>query len=89
MPPKEGAWYGKGLRNHNAVSHYHLKKGDVLAFGTLQDSEGDIDLVFFPKVWNECSLLKLDETVLLKGNIDNSKPQKSYFVVSGIAEDVA
>jgi DNA polymerase III alpha subunit len=62
------------------------RKGDVMAFGTLQDStKGTFDLVFFPDVWNECkSFVNLGEAVTLKGSIDNCNPQKPCLKVSSV-----
>jgi DNA polymerase-3 subunit alpha len=69
------------------------KNGNDMAFGTLRDFEGDIDLVFFSKIWNECrDLLTLDEFVALKGSIDpanDRNPQKPGFKVSSIADIAA
>ena len=64
------------------------KKNNSLAFGTLQDSEGNIDLVFFAKVFNECrELLKLNELLTLCGSIDlESNSNKKSFKVSGMAK---
>ena len=66
------------------------KNGNEMAFGTLTDYEGDIDLVFFSKVWSDCrDLLKLDEIVALKGSIDpanDRNPEKPGFKVSSIAD---
>jgi DNA polymerase-3 subunit alpha len=65
-------------------------KGNDMAFGTLQDFEGEIDLVFFSKVWDECrALLKLDEFVALKGSVDPEKDKdrkRPGFKVSSIAD---
>jgi DNA polymerase-3 subunit alpha len=61
-----------------------------MAFGTLQDFEGDIDLVFFSKAYAECrQLLKLDEIVALKGSVDpenERNPEKISFKVTSIAD---
>ncbi|MDR0289898.1 MAG: DNA polymerase III subunit alpha [Treponema sp.] len=69
------------------------KNGNGMAFGTLRDFEGDIDLVFFSKVWNECSsFLTLDEFTALKGSIDpanDRNPQKPSFKVSSVADIAA
>jgi DNA polymerase-3 subunit alpha len=74
----------KNLREHQD------SKGNGMAFGTLHDFEGEIDLVFFSKVWDECrALLKLDEFVALKGNIDPERDKdrkKPGFKVSSIAD---
>jgi DNA polymerase-3 subunit alpha len=69
------------------------RNGNDMAFGTLRDFEGDIDLVFFSKVWNECrDILNLDEFTALKGSIDPSNdrnPQKPSLKVTGIADIAA
>ena len=66
------------------------KNGNEMAFGTLQDFEGEIDLVFFNKVWSQYGdLLKLDEFFALKGSIDpenDRNPKKPGFRVSSIAD---
>ena len=59
------------------------KNGNDMAFGVLQDYEGDIELVFFSKIWEECRVfLKIDEIAALKGSVDD----KRNFKVSSIAD---
>ncbi|MCL1836566.1 MAG: DNA polymerase III subunit alpha [Treponema sp.] len=69
------------------------RNGNGMAFGTLRDFEGDIDLLFFSKAWGEYrDLLTLGEFVALKGSIDpatDRNPQKPGFRVSGVAEIAA
>jgi DNA polymerase-3 subunit alpha len=66
------------------------KNGNDMAFGTLQDFEGDIELLFFAKPYAECrALLNLDEIIALKGSIDpaEKKPDKPLtFKVTSIAD---
>jgi DNA polymerase-3 subunit alpha len=66
------------------------RNGNEMAFGTLHDFEGDIDLVFFSKIWAECrDLISLDEFIALKGSVDPStdrNPQKPSLKVSSIAD---
>jgi DNA polymerase-3 subunit alpha len=66
------------------------KNNNDMAFGTLQDFEGDIELVFFAKTYAECrALLNLEEIIALKGSIDpaEKKPDKPLsFRVSSIAD---
>ena len=67
--------------------------GNNMAFGTLRDFEGDIDLVFFSKAWNECrDILSTGEFYGLRGSFDpanDRNPQKPGFIVSGIADIAA
>jgi DNA polymerase-3 subunit alpha len=67
--------------------------GNDMAFGTLHDFEGDIDLVFFTKVWCENrDFLSLGEFVALKGSIDpaNTRNRKTpSFAVSSILDITA
>jgi DNA polymerase-3 subunit alpha len=67
------------------------KKGNDMAFGTLQDDRGEeIDLVFFSRTWENCkAVAEVDEIIALKGSIDPSRdrnPEKPGFVVSSIQD---
>ena len=74
----------KSLRTHVD------KKGKEMAFGTIQDTRGEIDLVFFSRTWENCkALVSVDEVIALKGTIDPRKdknPEKPGFVVSSIQD---
>jgi DNA polymerase-3 subunit alpha len=93
---KSGDLAGAGKGSYTIIGflkslrEFKDKNGNDMAFGTLTDYEGDIDLVFFSKTWNDCrDLLKLDEIVALKGNIDpanDRNPAKPGFKVSSIAD---
>ncbi|MDR0759747.1 MAG: DNA polymerase III subunit alpha [Treponema sp.] len=73
-----------------ALREFTDKKGNAMAFGTLKDFEGEIDLVFFASVWKECKdLLTVDEFIVLKGNIDpagDKNPDKPGFKVSSVPD---
>jgi len=66
------------------------RNDNLMAFGTLQDFEGEIDIVFFSRVYEQCrNFLKLDEIIALKGSIDpenDRKPDKPGFKVTSIAD---
>ncbi|MCL2800727.1 MAG: DNA polymerase III subunit alpha [Treponema sp.] len=66
------------------------RNGNDMAFGTIQDFEGEIDIVFFSKIYAECRhLLNIDEIIALKGSIDpeNERNQeKISFKVTSIAD---
>ncbi len=47
------------------------KKGDPMAFATVEDLQGPIELVIFPRTWEKYALLVQPETVILaEGKID-------------------
>jgi len=78
------------IGNLKSLRDFKDKNGNDMAFGTLQDFEGEIDLVFFSKVYADCRhLLKLDEMIALKGSIDpenEQKPGRVSFKVSSMAD---
>jgi DNA polymerase-3 subunit alpha len=46
------------------------KKGDPMAFGTLEDLDDKIDLVFFPRTWKQCrDMVAVDQVMLLWGKV--------------------
>ena len=69
--------------------HVDNKKREM-AFGTIQDNNGEIDLVFFSRAWENCKALVAEgETLALKGTIDPRKdknPLKPSFVVSSVLD---
>jgi DNA polymerase-3 subunit alpha len=59
------------------------KNGKPMAFGSLQDFRGDIDLVFFGKTWENCrDKLPEGKPAALKGRLDKSREKPSFKVSS-------
>ncbi|MDR3173885.1 MAG: DNA polymerase III subunit alpha, partial [Treponema sp.] len=59
------------------------KNGRPMAFGSLQDFRGDIDLVFFGKTWENCrDKLTEGKPAALKGRLDKSREKPSFKVSS-------
>ncbi|MHB9293467.1 putative DNA polymerase III subunit alpha [Hollandina sp. SP2] len=57
-----------------AIKLYTTKKGEPMAFASLTDYNGEIELTFFPKVWKEgADKVQVDRVVALKGSLDRSK----------------
>ncbi|MDR3115383.1 MAG: DNA polymerase III subunit alpha [Treponema sp.] len=57
-----------------AIKLYTTKKGEPMAFASLTDYNGEIELTFFPKVWKEGGdTIQVDQVVALKGTLDRSK----------------
>ncbi|MDR1025661.1 MAG: DNA polymerase III subunit alpha, partial [Treponema sp.] len=62
------------------------KNGKAMAFGTLQDYRGEIDLVFFGKVWENCQgKIAGGKPAALKGRLDKSR-EKPNFKVSSVLD---
>ncbi|MDR0400935.1 MAG: DNA polymerase III subunit alpha [Treponema sp.] len=59
------------------------KNGKPMAFGSLQDFRGDIDLVFFGKTWENCQgKIAEGKPAALKGRLDKSREKPSFKVSS-------
>jgi DNA polymerase-3 subunit alpha len=59
------------------------KNGRPMAFGSLQDFRGDIDLVFFGKTWENCrDKITEGKPAALKGRLDKSREKPSFKVSS-------
>ncbi|MDR2020233.1 MAG: DNA polymerase III subunit alpha [Treponema sp.] len=61
------------------------KNGKPMAFGSLQDYRGEIDLVFFGKVWESCrGKIAEGKPAALKGRLDKSREKPSFKVGSAL-----
>jgi len=57
------------------------KKGDEMAFAVLEDMQGNLELVIFPKAWKRHQgLLRSDQVLLLRGEVDNSRSDPKLLV---------
>jgi DNA polymerase III subunit alpha len=64
------------------------KKGEPMAFGNLEDLQGNVELVFFPRVWAECrDEVKVDRVLLVRGKVqlaDHGSEVQAKILVDGI-----
>jgi len=62
----------------NAIRPYTTKNGKPMGFATIEDIQGNIELVLFPKTWTQCQpLLEVGKIVLVEGKVDaQSTPPK-------------
>ncbi|NHZ71916.1 MAG: hypothetical protein GWP17_02375 [Aquificales bacterium] len=64
---------GKQVIIAGMISHVRTlttKKGDPMAFGTLEDLDDKIDVVFFPRTWKQCrDMVQVDQVMLLYGKV--------------------
>lgn len=53
------------------MRRHQTKKGDPMAFATIEDLQGTLELVLFPRVWQEfAALVEVDNLVLVRGKVD-------------------
>ena len=61
---------GRALSHRTTMT----KKGQEMAFAVLEDLQGTVELVIFPKVWQKAKeLIRNNEVVLVTGKLDNSQ----------------
>ena len=59
-----------------------------MAFGSLADYNGEIDLVFFEKIWeSRRDTLAEEDQVILKGQLDNKRDKPSFRVMEILNPD--
>ncbi|MCX7656138.1 MAG: DNA polymerase III subunit alpha [Treponemataceae bacterium] len=65
----------KGLRP------FQTKNGKWMGFGTLADYRGEIDLTFFPEIWERLrDHLTVEDIVALQGKVDTKRERPSFLV---------
>lgn len=65
----------------SSLREIRTKKNTEMAFGKIQDYDGEMDATFFPKTWeNLKSKLKAGEIYAFKGKVDGGREQPSLLV---------
>jgi DNA polymerase-3 subunit alpha len=58
----------------NNLKRKSTKNGNLMAFITLEDLEGTVEIIAFPKVYEKCKeMIKEDEIIITEGHIDVSE----------------
>jgi DNA polymerase-3 subunit alpha len=71
-----------------SLKPYTNKNGKTMAFGSLSDYRGEIDLVFFEKPWEESrDKIAVGDIIALKGRLDKQRGSPSLRVDSVLAPD--
>ncbi len=53
------------------IRHHQTKNGKPMAFATIEDIQGSIDLVVFPRTWQKYGdLIRFDEIIYVRGKAD-------------------
>jgi len=94
----DAAWNGKAVTLAGLVvgsRTTNTKKGQAMAFVTLEDLDGKVDLVFFPKVWAACrELVQTNQILVVRGQVQAQNESISILVNSAqtkltVAQDAA
>jgi DNA polymerase-3 subunit alpha len=63
------------------IRQHQTKNGKNMAFATIEDIQGTIDLVLFPDTWNKFSdLVRFDEIIYVRGKADANGGQPKVLV---------
>jgi DNA polymerase-3 subunit alpha len=70
------------------LAELNTKKGDKMARAELEDMDGKINIIFFPRAWEKCSLrVQNDEVLAILGTVQADQgDDKPLFVVDEIAD---
>lgn len=65
------------------IRHYQTKNGKTMAFASIEDMQGAIELVIFPDSWERYSdLVRFDEIILVRGKVDMDSGEPKILVDS-------
>ena len=63
------------------IRHHQTKAGQSMGFVTLEDLQGEIELVVFPRTWRKISkMIVVDNIVLVEGRVDSSSVEPKVLV---------
>jgi DNA polymerase-3 subunit alpha len=63
------------------LRHHQTRTGKPMAFATIEDIQGAIDLVIFPRTWQRYSeMMEMDRILLVDGRVDNEGAEPKVLV---------
>ncbi len=69
------------------IRNHQTKAGKPMAFVTIEDTQGAIDLVLFPRTWaTYSSQIRFDEIILVRGKVDAERGEPKILVDSVTSE---
>lgn len=72
------------VRVAGIIKHYrlhHTKAGKSMAFATLEDLQGEIELVIFPRLWSQVAdQIETDKLAIVEGRIDPGSSEAKLLV---------
>jgi hypothetical protein len=71
------------------IRNHQTKSGSQMAFATLEDIQGLIELVLFPRTWEKVqSVFQIDQIVLVDGKIDNPDGGEPKILVDNVTTEL-
>lgn len=60
---------------------HQTRKGSIMGFATLEDIQGEIELVIFPRTWKKVSsLIEIDKLIVVEGRVDEESSEPKLLV---------
>ncbi len=82
----DGSMNGRGVTIAGLISRlrpHTTRKGEAMAFATLEDLHGSADLLIFPSVWKQVRLdVKVDQIVLVRGKVQIEGEQDTPTIIA-------
>lgn len=67
------------------IHHHTTKKGNAMAFVTLEDMQGSCDVVVFPSIWSETKdVWQPEQIVVVNGKVDSSRREEPSLLCSWV-----
>jgi DNA polymerase-3 subunit alpha len=71
------------------IRHHQTKTGQQMAFATLEDIQGNIELVIFPRTWDKVqALVQFDHIILVDGKVDNPEGTEAKVLVDAVSSEL-
>ena len=71
------------------IRHHQTKNGQQMAFATIEDIQGNIELVIFPRTWDKVqSLVQFDHIILVDGKVDNPEGTDAKVLVDLVSSEL-
>jgi len=71
------------------IRNHQTKNGQQMAFATIEDIQGNIELVIFPRTWERVqNLVQFDHIILVDGKVDNPEGTEAKVLVDTISTEL-
>jgi len=71
------------------IRQHQTKAGQQMAFATLEDIQGNIELIIFPRTWEKVqTLLSIEQIVVVDGKVDNPDGSEPKVLVDTISTEL-